>query len=63
MSKCSKCGALHILKRDLCDSCYVNELEQALRECYAAVDWTGSRENIRRIVAEVLEGEQENVSG
>ena len=30
MSKCRQCGKLHILKRNLCDVCYVAELEAKL---------------------------------
>jgi len=27
MSRCTQCGKLHILKRPLCDGCYIAELE------------------------------------
>jgi len=37
----------------------IAELKQALRECYAAVDWTGCRENIRHIVSEALEDDDD----
>ena len=30
MSKCPDCKKLHILKRELCDTCYVKELEAKL---------------------------------